>query len=391
MDKKIKFSTIEKYYEEMFGVKIKLQEHTNRMQKQSYFVICDESVDFAVFAGHEDGSYTCLDQMGNEVSMDNIYGYVRQEDILAFYYPNMHEINTDSLDLVYKGEMVKTKDIIAFSKIEYDERTGIILKVPRNPLIISEEGITDFYVDEIVYADEEKFHQIMEGLDATLINHYHKNREYEPVTEGIHGIVVLGTNGDGILIDPYHYNKSRDRLLYLPAIKEGIEKRFEKDMEQRATYEMKLYIPLKVNQYLVESDDTKLVDGVQYFNEIREAIKEETRELGKQGLAKDLKNNKVRNKVYSIKPEIEIVNDVLVGATIIKMTKPLTDEEITELKDFVEETMSTGWGDDIANKLIDIDEGHLNILFWNNKDYQIMTESEIQKEEQSMEQPMLGM
>ena len=130
---------------------------------------------------------------------------------------------------------------------------------------------------------------------------------------------------------------------------------------------------------------------MQYFNEIREAIKEETKELGNQGLAKGLKNAKVRNKVYSIKPEIEIVNDVLVGATIIKMTKPLTDEEISELKDFVEETMATGWGDEIANKVIDIEDGHLKINFWNNENYQIMTESEFQTEEQSMEQPVLGM
>ena len=95
--------------------------------------------------------------------------------------------------------------------------------------------------------------------------------------------------------------------------------------------------------------------------------------------------------MYSIKPQIEIVNDVLVGATIIKMTKPLTDEEITELKDFVEETMSTGWGDEIANKVIDIEDGHLKISFWNNENYQIMTETELQTKEQSMEQPVLGM
>lgn len=280
---------------------------------------------------------------------------------------------------------------MSIKRTEYDERTGIVLRVPRNSAVNGDREMVDFHVDEIIYTDNVKFNQILEGVDTTLVNYYYKNREYEPIKKGIHGLVFINSEGDGLLIQTFNYGSIRDRLLYVPAIKEGIEKRFEKDMGQRATYEMKLYIPLKVNQYLVESDDTKLVDGVQYFNEIREAIKEETRELGKQGLAKGLKNNKVRNKVYSIKPEIEIVNDVLVGATIIKMTKPLTDEEITELKDFVEETMSTGWGDDIANKLIDIDDGHLNILFWNNKDYQIMTESEIQNEGQGIGQPTLGM
>ena len=280
---------------------------------------------------------------------------------------------------------------MSIKRTEYDERTGVVLRVPRNSAVNYDTEMVDFYVDEIIYTDDKKFNEIVEGLDTTLVNYYYKNREYEPMKKGIHGLVFINSEGDGLLIQTFNYGSIRDRLLFAPAIKEGLEKRFETDMEQRATYEMKLYIPLKVNQYLVESDDTKLVDGVQYFNEIREAIKEETRELGKQGLAKDLKNNKVRNKVYSIKPEIEIVNDVLVGATIIKMTKPLTDEEITELKDFVEETMSTGWGDDIANKLIDIDDGHLNILFWNNEDYQIMTESEIQNQGQSIGQPMLGM
>lgn len=280
---------------------------------------------------------------------------------------------------------------MSIKRKEYDERTGIVLRVPRNPSACYDREMLDFHVDEIIYTDDEKYIEILEGVDTTLVDYYYKNREYEPIKKGIHGLVFINSVGDGLLIQTFNYGSIRDRLLFAPAIREGLEKRFEEDMEQRATYEMKLYIPLKVNQYLVESDDTKLVDGVQYFNEIREAIKEETRELGKQGLAKDLKNNKIRNKVYSIKPEIEIVNDVLVGATIIKMTKPLTDEEITELKDFVEETMSIGWGDDISNKLIDIDDGHLNILFWNNEDYQIMTESEIQNQEQSIGQPTLGM
>ena len=280
---------------------------------------------------------------------------------------------------------------MSIKRTEYDERTGIVLRVPRNPSACYDREMLDFHVDEIVYTSDEKYIEILEGVDTTLVNYYYKNREYEPIKKGIHGLVFINSEGDGLLIQTFNYGSIRDRLLFAPAIKEGLEKRFETDMEQRATLQMKLYVPLKVNQYLVETDDTKQVDGVQYFNEIREAIKEETKELGNQGLAKGLKNTKVRNKVYSIKPEIEIVNDVLVGATIIKMTKPLTDEELSELKDFVEETMSIGWGDEIANKVIDIEDGHLKISFWNNENYQIMTETELQTKEQSMEQPVLGM
>ena len=280
---------------------------------------------------------------------------------------------------------------MSIKRTEYDERTGIVLRVPRNPSACYDREMLNFHVDEIVYTSDEKYIEILEGVDTTLVNYYYKNREYEPIKKGIHGLVFINSEGDGLLIQTFNYGSIRDRLLFAPAIKEGLEKRFETDMEQRATLQMKLYVPLKVNQYFVETDDTKQVDGVQYFSEIREAIKEETKELGNQGLAKGLKNTKVRNKVYSIKPQIEIVNDVLVGATIIKMTKPLTDEEITELKDFVEETMSTGWGDEIANKVIDIEDGHLKISFWNNENYQIMTETELQTKEQSMEQPVLGM
>ena len=280
---------------------------------------------------------------------------------------------------------------MSIKRTEYDERTGIVLRVPRNPSACYDREILNFHVDEIVYISDEKYIEILEGVDTTLVNYYYKNREYEPIKKGIHGLVFINSEGDGLLIQTFNYGSIRDRLLFAPAIKEGLEKRFETDMEQRATLQMKLYVPLKVNQYFVETDDTKQVDGVQYFSEIREAIKEETKELGNQGLAKGLKNTKVRNKVYSIKPEIEIVNDVLVGATIIKMTKPLTDEELSELKDFVEETMSIGWGDEIANKVIDIEDGHLKISFWNNENYQIMTETELQTKEQSMEQPVLGM
>lgn len=280
---------------------------------------------------------------------------------------------------------------MSIKRTEYDERTGIVLRVPRNPSACYDKEMLNFHVDEIVYTSDEKYIEILEGVDTTLVNYYYKNREYEPIKKGIHGLVFINSEGDGLLIQTFNYGSIRDRLLFAPAIKEGLEKRFETDMEQRATLQMKLYVPLKVNQYFVETDDTKQVDGVQYFSEIREAIKEETKELGNQGLAKGLKNTKVRNKVYSIKPKIEIVNDVLVGATIIKMTKPLTDEELSELKDFVEETMSIGWGDEIANKVIDIEDGHLKISFWNNENYQIMTETELQTKEQSMEQPVLGM
>ena len=280
---------------------------------------------------------------------------------------------------------------MSIKRTEYDERTGIVLRVPRNPSACYDREMLNFHVDEIVYTSDEKYIEILEGVDTTLVNYYYKNREYEPIKKGIHGLVFINSEGDGLLIQTFNYGSIRDRLLFAPAIKEGLEKRFETDMEQRATLQMKLYVPLKVNQYFVETDDTKQVDGVQYFSEIREAIKEETKELGNQGLAKGLKNTKVRNKVYSIKPQIEIVNDVLVGATIIKMTKPLTDEELSELKDFVEETMSIGWGDEIANKVIDIEDGHLKISFWNNENYQIMTETELQTKEQSMEQPVLGM
>ena len=280
---------------------------------------------------------------------------------------------------------------MSIKRTEYDERTGIVLRVPRNPSACYDREMLNFHVDEIVYTSDEKYIEILEGVDTTLVDYYYKNREYEPIKKGMHGLVFINSEGDGLLIQTFNYGSIRDRLLFAPAIKEGLEKRFERDMEQRATLQMKLYVPLKVNQYLVETDDTKQVDGVQYFNEIREAIKEETKELGKQGFAKGLKNTKVRNKVYSIKPQIEIVNDVLVGATIIKMTKPLTDEELSELKDFVEETMSIGWGDEIANKVIDIEDGHLKISFWNNENYQIMTETELQTKEQSMEQPVLGM
>lgn len=280
---------------------------------------------------------------------------------------------------------------MSINRTEYDERTGIVLRVPRNPSACYDREMLDFHVDEIIYTNDEKYIEILEGTDTTLVDYYYKNREYEPIKKGIHGLVFINSEGDGLLIQTFNYGSIRDRLLFAPAIKEGLEKRFETDMEQRATLQMKLYVPLKVNQYFVETDDTKQVDGVQYFSEIREAIKEETKELGNQGLAKGLKNTKVRNKVYSIKPEIEIVNDVLVGATIIKMTKPLTDEELSELKDFVEETMSIGWGDEIANKVIDIEDGHLKISFWNNENYQLMTETELQTKEQSMEQPVLGM
>ena len=93
---------------------------------------------------------------------------------------------------------------------------------------------------------------------------------------------------------------------------------------------------------------------------------------------------------YSIKPDIERVNDVMMGVVAIKMTEPLSQGEIDDLKDYITGQFSDGWGESFEQQAIQVDGNQIYVHFWNSEEYFIKTEEEMATE-QEQEFEMEGM
>ncbi len=204
-------------------------------------------------------------------------------------------------------------------------------------------------------------------------------------------MVFLNEQGDGVLVDSQGYDYARYMCL-APKIQEYIDKRLEEELEQKATLEIKLYVPLKVTQYEAESEDEVVeIDGSEYYQKIREKVQLANLADGKRGLASYLHKETFAEKVFSIKPDIEYRNGTLIGIARIKMTEPLNDLEMQELKAYCEGQFSDGWGESFEQRDIDTMNGEIYVHFWQHSDeYKVMTEAEFENREQDHSQGMSG-
>ena len=123
------------------------------------------------------------------------------------------------------------------------------------------------------------------------------------------------------------------------------------------------------------------------------SVPEYNLEDGERGLASYFgKDNISRNKVYSIKPDVEMVRDTMMGVVAIKMTKPLTQTEIDDLKDYVTGQFSDGWGESFEQHEIQVSGGQIYVHFWDSEEYYINTDEEMEQMlEQNMNEGMQGM
>ena len=110
------------------------------------------------------------------------------------------------------------------------------------------------------------------------------------------------------------------------------------------------------------------------------------------GLAKYFwSDEKCRDKVYSIKPDVEMRDNHIMGVAVIKMTKPLNEEELESLKDYVSGQFSDGWGESFEQHEIQVSGRDIYVHFWDCNNYFIHTEDEQQKYEMNQGQDMYGM
>lgn len=159
-------------------------------------------------------------------------------------------------------------------------------------------------------------------------------------------------------------------------------------MLKKATTELKLYVPLDIrlaeNGMEYDSDDEmESVNGNRYTREIHTAINKSMGMDGERGLAEYLNDTQsIKKKVYSLKPTVEIHNDVLQGVMVARITESLTDNELSDLKEYCTGQLADGWGESFEQHEISVSDGEIYVHFWNSEDYYIKTEDELSAPEQ---------
>lgn len=382
MDKRIHFNTIQKCFKEKFNADIEQKEVINNKTGEVYNVVYKKGTDIAVFTEKGIDEFICIDSNGDKVEKENIIGYVNGVNTTK----DEHGLMFSEKDLVlhFDNKTVDVAQLIQREKELYPGRTAIILQAElmKNNY---QNGIAPFYVDEVIYVDNEEFEKIKKLEYSDVLKEYNE-RVYDGVSEGNHGVAIINESGDGLLIDTQGYDYAR-YMAYAPQVGMAIDNMLDREFSQKAIYEMKLYVPLRV----VELDERYDIDGGIYFDKIRDTVRRDDIQNEKRGLAEYIsKKNICQKKVYSIKPDVERVNDVMMGVVAIKMTEPLSQGEIDDLKDYITGQFSDGWGESFEQQAIQVDGNQIYVHFWNSEEYFIKTEEEMMSE-QEQEFEMEGM
>ena len=392
MNKHIHYRTLKKVLEEKLGIEIDQKELVNNTTGEIYNILFEEGTDVAIFTKRNGDAFSkelvCLDTNGDEIAKDKIVAYINGGE--SRYVDDELVISEKEITMLCNEKTFDVEELLQRETALYPERTSIMLRGMFSKNGFSSD-VTNFYVDEIIYVDEEEFTKIRRTENVDTFKEYNE-KTYEPVADGVHGVLVISPNGDGIMVDTQGYDYAR-YMSYAPNIEMPINYMLEQRMREEATLEMKLYVPLKVEELDREMGDTNEIDGEQYLREIRKKVYDFNLEDGERGLARYFgKDNISRNKVYSIKPDVEMVRDTMMGVAVIKMTKPLTQTEIDDLKDYVTGQFSDGWGESFEQREIQVSGGEIYVHFWDSEEYYINTDEEMEQMlEQNLNEGMQGM
>ena len=385
MKGKIHFETVRQYFENNFDCIVEDVRFNNSQTGETYFLICEQGTDIAFFTVKPDGSHICLDSNGEAVNQEKILAYVNGDYVKGSYENIMY--NEDKLNIQYGDISIDTKELDILEERIYPDSTNIIL----NNMFSTDGKLESVCINEVAYVDKNEFDRIMKKEDSDIFEEYNA-KHYESVEGCRNGILVINKeNGDGLVVDTQGFNYAR-YMSYAPQIQMPVEYMLEKQMKQDAVHEMKLYVPLEVTMYDEEEDQEYEVDGERYYYSIKEKVAQSIDDCGERGLAEYFwDDDKCRNKVYSIKPDVEVRNNRIMGVAVIKMTKPLFEEELESLKDYVSGQFSDGWGEGFEQHEIEVGDGEIYVHFWSSENFYIHTEEEQQSYEMNGSEPVHGM
>ncbi|MDE7202725.1 MAG: hypothetical protein K2O91_12685 [Lachnospiraceae bacterium] len=143
-----------------------------------------------------------------------------------------------------------------------------------------------------------------------------------------------------------------------------------------------LYSPLTGGLSVDGEDAGNLCAGdlTAYGEQIMDAIKKDE---GPEGQVRGLmhyfdRDRTVAAKVAAAWPSVREVEGELYGVLECRITGPLTDDEISILKDYWTGQMSDGWGESFEQQPIHTGDGDLYVSFWNHSDsWKVMTAEEL--------------
>ena len=181
----------------------------------------------------------------------------------------------------------------------------------------------------------------------------------------------------------------------------GIAGQADFTVTAKPTQEMKLYCPLVIQTEPQYDDDEDFIDDYEVIpsscacgceDEINRAIERysEKDEIHRGLMIYYNEDSPVNEKVVSAFPSVEVRNGELVGVLTCRLTEPLTDSEMVELKRWWEGQAADGFGESIEQKEIKTDAfGTIYVSFWNSSDsWQIeaeMTDTADIEEEESLD------
>ena len=122
------------------------------------------------------------------------------------------------------------------------------------------------------------------------------------------------------------------------------------------------------------------MDMVYYEESIREAVEQRNSDDGGNLMPyfDEKRNLRVKEKVISAIPSVEIRDGKLMGCTTVKLRGPLTEPEMQDLQDYLKGQFSDGWGEGFEQREISVDDGgELYVHLWNSDEWSIQTEQEL--------------
>ena len=130
------------------------------------------------------------------------------------------------------------------------------------------------------------------------------------------------------------------------------------------------------------------MDMVYYEESIREAVEQRNSDDGGNLMPyfDEKRNLRVKEKVISAIPSVEIRDGKLMGCTTVKLRGPLTEPEMQDLQDYLKGQFSDGWGEGFEQQEIQTADGVLYVHFC-NKPFNFEVE-QVQDIESSKEQPV---
>ena len=385
MSKGIHLKTIQAFYKEKFDIEIEAKSFDNSKTGETYDAIFEKGLDVAFITKISEGRYLCLDSDGEKIDGEKIFGVVNAP--ISTHQDGTFVFNPQDLQVHYQYEIMSNEELLKREDELFPERTKIMFRGMFSCNGYT-NGVTNFYVDEIIYANEKQFEEIRMGEESELLKQYNE-KTYEPIYDGLHGVVVVGPDGDGIMIDTQGHDYAR-YMSYAPQIKSPLEYMINQSMRENAVHEIKLFAPMTVTECDEEQNEER-IDGREHFNAIQEAFEKANALDNERGLANYLHNEKLKAKIYSIKPELTVENDALMAVVAIRLTKPLEHYELEELTDFCAGQLCDGWGESSYFDGIRTDGTYLFVHFMDEQGDEVMTEEEVMQMSEQQDMGMQGM